>query len=134
MLSAYVHVSCRLTLSLFLPPSPPSSSPHSLSLSIGWIHGVYTPKQSLVFGGNFLLSLHIYQQLTVAYMERDLKVRERERELLLYEAPFALIQVIQYYNSCYCHYRFKGDSSIPFMVHCTGTLWRDTTCNSHVWE
>ncbi|XP_011404618.2 PREDICTED: uncharacterized protein LOC100632164 [Amphimedon queenslandica] len=49
----------------------------TLLLPSGWIHGVYTPKQSLVFGGNFLLSLHICQQLTVAYMERDLKVQGR---------------------------------------------------------
>lgn len=82
MFSAYVHVSCGLALSvsfsLPLPPLPLLTL--SLSLYVGWIHGVYTPKQSLVFGGNFLLSLHIYQQLTVAYMERDLKVREAERE------------------------------------------------------
>ena len=29
----------------------------------GWIHAVYTPKDSLVFGGNFLHSLNIQLQL-----------------------------------------------------------------------
>ena len=29
----------------------------------GWIHAVYTPEDSLVFGGNFLHSLNIQLQL-----------------------------------------------------------------------
>ena len=29
----------------------------------GWIHAVWTPKDSLVFGGNFLHSLNIALQL-----------------------------------------------------------------------
>lgn len=29
----------------------------------GWIHAVYTPKDSIVFGGNFLHSLNISLQL-----------------------------------------------------------------------
>ena len=29
----------------------------------GWIHAVFTPKDSLVFGGNFLHSLNIQLQL-----------------------------------------------------------------------
>jgi len=35
----------------------------------GWIHAVYTPKDSLVFGGNFLHSFNIEEQLTVARIE-----------------------------------------------------------------
>ena len=35
----------------------------------GWIHAVYTPKDSLVFGGNFLHSFNISNQLMVADVE-----------------------------------------------------------------
>ena len=44
------------------------------SISLGWIHGVYTPQHSLVFGGNFLHSLHITRQLGVNFVEKALKV------------------------------------------------------------
>ena len=40
----------------------------------GWIHAVYTPADSLVFGGNFLHSYNITQQLRVAAMENSTKV------------------------------------------------------------
>lgn len=40
----------------------------------GWIHAVYTPKDSLVFGGNFLHSFGIDQQLRVAEVEESTKV------------------------------------------------------------
>ena len=40
----------------------------------GWIHAVYTPTDSLVFGGNFLHSFNISQQLRVAAMEGSTKV------------------------------------------------------------
>lgn len=35
----------------------------------GWIHGVYTPADSIVFGGNFLHSYGIEKQLQVAHIE-----------------------------------------------------------------
>ena len=35
----------------------------------GWIHGVYTPSDSIVFGGNFLHSFGIEKQLQVAHIE-----------------------------------------------------------------
>ena len=41
----------------------------------GWIHAVYTPLDSLVFGGNFLHSFSIAQQLVVAEIEQSTKVR-----------------------------------------------------------
>lgn len=40
----------------------------------GWIHAVYTPKHSIVFGGNFLNCFSIVQQLEVAKLESVLKV------------------------------------------------------------
>lgn len=41
----------------------------------GWIHAVYTPKDSLVFGGNFLHSFGIDKQLKIAQVEDTTKVR-----------------------------------------------------------
>lgn len=40
----------------------------------GWIHAVYTPKDSLVFGGNFLHSFGIDKQLKIAQVEDTTKV------------------------------------------------------------
>jgi len=37
--------------------------------SLGWIHGVYTPEDSLVFGGNYLHSFNIPLQLKVYDIE-----------------------------------------------------------------
>lgn len=41
----------------------------------GWIHAVYTPVDSLVFGGNFLHGFNIEGQLAIAELERRLRVR-----------------------------------------------------------
>lgn len=43
-------------------------------LPSGWIHGVYTTRDSLVFGGNFLHSYNIQMQLKVYNIETKTKV------------------------------------------------------------
>lgn len=40
----------------------------------GWIHAVYTPEDSLVFGGNFLHSYDIQRQLQIAKVENVTRV------------------------------------------------------------
>merc|ERR1719334_1618998 len=45
----------------------------TLLIPTGWIHAVYTPVHSLVFGGNFLHSLNIQLQLRVYELEGRLK-------------------------------------------------------------
>ncbi|XP_076434796.1 lysine-specific demethylase 2B-like [Babylonia areolata] len=45
----------------------------------GWIHAVYTPKDSLVFGGNFLHSFNISNQLMVANVEDRTHVPQKFR-------------------------------------------------------
>ena len=40
----------------------------------GWIHAVYTPEDTLVFGGNFLHGFNIDGQLRIAGLERRLRV------------------------------------------------------------
>eukprot|EP00871_Galdieria_phlegrea_P005579 jgi/Galph1/6021/GphlegSOOS_G4690.1 len=43
----------------------------------GWIHAVYTPEDSLVFGGNYLHDLAISKQLEIAGLERRTGVPEK---------------------------------------------------------
>ncbi|XP_064613441.1 lysine-specific demethylase 2A-like isoform X2 [Liolophura sinensis] len=45
----------------------------------GWIHAVYTPRDSLVFGGNFIHSYNILQQLRVSEMEDRTRVPQKFR-------------------------------------------------------
>ncbi|XP_044738222.1 jmjC domain-containing histone demethylation protein 1-like isoform X2 [Chrysoperla carnea] len=45
----------------------------------GWIHAVYTPRDSLVFGGNFLHSYGIEKQLQIAQVEDATKVPQKFR-------------------------------------------------------
>jgi len=52
---------------------------NTLLIPSGWIHAVYTPKDSLVFGGNFLHSFSIEKQLRVAEIEEMTKVPHKFR-------------------------------------------------------
>ena len=52
---------------------------NSLMIPSGWIHAVYTPKDSIVFGGNFLNSFNIPMQLQISNLEQRLKVPNRFR-------------------------------------------------------
>jgi len=52
---------------------------NSLLIPSGWIHAVYTPHDSLVFGGNFLHSFNIPMQLRIAQLEERLHVPNRFR-------------------------------------------------------
>ncbi|XP_058055890.1 jmjC domain-containing histone demethylation protein 1 [Anopheles bellator] len=45
----------------------------------GWIHAVYTPTDSLVFGGNFLHSFGIVKQLKIAQVEDNTRVPQKFR-------------------------------------------------------
>lgn len=45
----------------------------------GWIHAVYTPTDSLVFGGNFLHSFGIVKQLKIGQVEESTKVPQKFR-------------------------------------------------------
>jgi len=52
---------------------------NTLLIPSGWIHAVYTPVDSLVFGGNFLHSFAIEKQLRVAEIEEMTKVPHKFR-------------------------------------------------------
>jgi len=60
---------CRLEL--------PAGS--TLFLPAGWVHAVFTPKDSVAFSGSFLHSLNIAAQLKVNYIERAIGVAEKHR-------------------------------------------------------
>uniref|UniRef100_A0A1I7XCW5 JmjC domain-containing protein n=1 Tax=Heterorhabditis bacteriophora TaxID=37862 RepID=A0A1I7XCW5_HETBA len=56
----------------------------TLMIPSGWIHAVYTPVDSLVFGGNFLHALNIPMQLRVYDMELRLKAEVGTEEKFLF--------------------------------------------------
>ncbi|XP_030746234.1 histone lysine demethylase PHF8-like [Sitophilus oryzae] len=49
----------------------------TMFIPTGWIHAVYTPTDSLVFGGNFLHSLNINMQLNCYEIERKTKTERK---------------------------------------------------------
>lgn len=73
------------------------SAGHTFFIPSGWIHAVYTLEDSLVFGGNFLHSFGIENQLKVSKIEDSTKVP------LKFRYPFyteILWYVVQHYVYC----------------------------------
>lgn len=50
---------------------------NTLFIPSGWLHAVYTPVKSLVFGGNFLHSFSFENQIKVWQTEKELGVEEK---------------------------------------------------------
>lgn len=72
----------------------------------GWIHAVYTPEDSLVFGGNFLHSFAIEKQIRVAQIEEITKVPQKFR--------FPFFTELQWYAlDKYC-YHLVGRTHLDF--------------------
>ncbi|XP_044762854.1 jmjC domain-containing histone demethylation protein 1-like isoform X3 [Coccinella septempunctata] len=79
----------------------------------GWIHAVYTPKDSLVFGGNFLHSYGIEKQLKIAQVEDNTKVPQKFRYPFFTEM---LWYVLERYVHCllgHSHLSSGTDITIP---------------------
>ncbi|CAG9862141.1 unnamed protein product [Phyllotreta striolata] len=79
----------------------------------GWIHAVYTPKDSLVFGGNFLHSYGIDKQLKIAQVEDSTKVPQKFRYPFFTEM---LWYVLERYVHCLLgnsHLTTGQDAPIP---------------------
>ncbi|XP_045465756.1 jmjC domain-containing histone demethylation protein 1-like isoform X2 [Harmonia axyridis] len=79
----------------------------------GWIHAVYTPKDSLVFGGNFLHSYGIEKQLKIAQVEDNTKVPQKFRYPFFTEM---LWYVLERYVHCllgHSHLSTGTDINIP---------------------
>ena len=67
----------------------------------GWIHAVWTPKNSLVIGGNFLTKLNYGMQIKVLNIEKDTKVPKKFR--------YPFFQKIQWYTAL----KYLEDDPIP---------------------
>ena len=64
----------------------------TLIIPTGWIHAVYTPQDSLVFGGNFLHGLEIKKQLSINSLETRTRVPGKFR--------FPSYLELQFYAAC----------------------------------
>ncbi|XP_055009402.1 lysine-specific demethylase 2B isoform X2 [Boleophthalmus pectinirostris] len=62
----------------------------------GWIHAVYTPEDTLVFGGNILHSFNIPMQLTIHEIENRTKVHSKFRFPFYYEMCWYVIERYAY--------------------------------------
>ncbi|XP_031711827.1 lysine (K)-specific demethylase 2Bb isoform X2 [Anarrhichthys ocellatus] len=58
----------------------------------GWIHAVYTPEDTLVFGGNILHSFNIPMQLTIHEIENRTKVNSKFRFPFYYEICWYVLE------------------------------------------
>jgi lysine-specific demethylase PHF8 len=76
---------------------------NTIFLPTGWIHAVYTPNDSLVFGGNFLHSYGIPLQLRIYDMEVRLKTPEKFR--------FPAFETFQWYAGKYHEQQLKKSNA-----------------------
>ena len=84
-------------------------------LPSGWIHGVYTSKDSIVFGGNFLHSFNIEMQLKIYKIETKTKVPDT------YRYPFYL-KMIWFLIERYVHC-FTGITHLDSSCHLDSTTF-----------
>ncbi|GMS89168.1 hypothetical protein PENTCL1PPCAC_11343, partial [Pristionchus entomophagus] len=66
----------------------------TLIIPSGWIHSVFTPQDSLVFGGNFLHSRQVQMQLKVLASENRIKINKKYRYPHSEETVFFFISEI----------------------------------------
>ncbi|XP_026815603.1 jmjC domain-containing histone demethylation protein 1 isoform X1 [Rhopalosiphum maidis] len=83
----------------------------------GWIHAVYTPKDSLVFGGNFLHSFGIEKQLRVAEVEESTKVPQKFRYPFFTEMLWYVLERYVYCDLGKSHLTEGAESSPAPVEH-----------------
>ncbi|XP_037948315.1 jmjC domain-containing histone demethylation protein 1 isoform X2 [Teleopsis dalmanni] len=76
----------------------------------GWIHAVYTPSESLVFGGNFLHSFGIVKQLKTAQVEDSTKVPQKFRYPFFTEMLWYVLA--RYVYTLLGHAHLDGEESV----------------------
>ncbi|XP_014091056.2 jmjC domain-containing histone demethylation protein 1 isoform X1 [Bactrocera oleae] len=76
----------------------------------GWIHAVYTPTDTLVFGGNFLHSFGIVKQLKTAQVEDATKVPQKFRYPFFTEMLWYVLA--RYVYTLLGHSHLEGESSV----------------------
>ncbi|XP_048370703.1 lysine-specific demethylase 2B isoform X2 [Sphaerodactylus townsendi] len=65
---------------------------HTFFIPSGWIHAVYTPVDSLVFGGNILHSFNVPMQLRIYEIEDRTKVQAKFRYPFYYEMCWYVLE------------------------------------------
>lgn len=82
----------------------------------GWIHAVYTPTDTLVFGGNFLHSFGIVKQLKIAQVEDITKVPQKFRYPFFTEMLWYVLA--KYVYTLLGRSHLEGEPSIEEAVAC----------------
>ncbi|KAM9329343.1 lysine-specific demethylase 2B [Gastrophryne carolinensis] len=87
---------------------------HTFFIPSGWIHAVYTPADSLVFGGNILHSFNIPMQLRVYEIEDRTRVHAKFRYPFYYEMCWYVLEryVCTLTNRCYLNQEFQKESML----------------------
>jgi hypothetical protein len=96
----------------------------TLILPSGWIHAVYTPVDSLVYGGNFLHGFDIQRQITSYRIEQDAGVHKHLQfpyfvEMHFYAASMYLERLHNNINGI-CQQELKG---LPCLVIALDEWW-----------
>lgn len=94
------------------------SAGNTFFIPTGWIHAVYTPMDSLVFGGNFLHSFGIERQLKIAQVEDTTHVRRENRFVSMHSKSLANRLLL---------FRYRKSLDILFSLKCCGTYWKSTS-------
>nr|XP_057907996.1 lysine-specific demethylase 2B isoform X1 [Doryrhamphus excisus] len=99
----------------------------------GWIHAVYTPEDSLVFGGNILHSFNIPMQLTIHEIENRTKVHSKFRFPFYYEMCW---YVLERYMYCLTKRTYLSQEICkePFLMGSPSSDSRSQDTNEYVCE
>nr|DBA23234.1 TPA: hypothetical protein GDO54_014167 [Pyxicephalus adspersus] len=115
---------------------------HTFFIPSGWIHAVYTPADSLVFGGNILHSFNIPMQLRVFEIEDRTRVHAKFRYPFYYEMCWYVLEryVCTLTNRCYLNKEYQKESMLfestgrPSIDSLSSDSWlemEDESCDAH---
>ncbi|XP_040202831.1 lysine-specific demethylase 2B isoform X3 [Rana temporaria] len=115
---------------------------HTFFIPSGWIHAVYTPADSLVFGGNILHSFNIPMQLRVFEIEDRTRVHAKFRYPFYYEMCWYVLEryVCTLTNRCYLNKEYQKESMLfestgrPSIDSLSSDSWlemEEESCDAH---
>ncbi len=81
----------------------------------GWIHAVFTPEDSLVFGGNFLHSFAIEKQIRVAQIEEMTKVPHKFRFPFFTELQWFALDKYVYHLMGKSHLSLEEEAAVRLL-------------------
>ena len=95
----------------------------TLVIPAGWIHAVYTPQDTVVFGGNFLHFFSVVKQLQVYVMEQRIHVLRTYRLPLFRQIHmYALCEALRVFESSVSETLDESDLSIAMALRCSRVL------------